>query len=86
MRQVGGFPPMVVRMISVGEDTGTLDNQLARLAEEYRQRLERLIANMSEVIKPVVILFAGGMFILLIVALLLPVYDLVKQAMSAPSF
>lgn len=83
MRQVGGFPPMVVRMIGVGEDTGTLDQQLSRLSDEYSDRLERVIANLSEIIKPVVILLAGGMFILLIVALLLPVYDLVRQAMSA---
>ncbi len=83
MRQVGGFPPMVVRMIAVGEDTGTLDDQLARLSREYGMRLERVISNISEIIKPVVILIAGGMFALLICALLLPVYDLVRQAMSA---
>ena len=84
MRQVGGFPPMLVRMVSVGEDTGTLDRQLSRLSAEYSLRLQRLITNLSEIIKPVVVLLAGGMFILLIVALLLPVYDLVKQAMSGP--
>ncbi len=86
MRQVGGFPPMLVRMVSVGEDTGTLDQQLSRLSAEYSMRLQRLIANIAEIIKPVVVLLAGGMFILLIVALLLPVYDLVKQAMSQPQF
>lgn len=86
MRQVGGFPPMMVRMVSVGEDTGTLDRQLSRLSAEYSMRLQRLIANLSEIIKPVVVLLAGGMFVLLIVALLLPVYDLVKQAMSSPQF
>ncbi|MDG2526197.1 type II secretion system F family protein [Stenotrophomonas sp. HITSZ_GD] len=86
MRQVGGFPPMMVRMVSVGEETGTLDQQLARLSAEYSLRLQRLITNLSEIIKPLVVLLAGGMFILLIVALLLPVYDLVKQAMSTPQF
>jgi type II secretory pathway component PulF len=39
MRQVGGFPPMMRRMISVGEDTGSLDKQLAYLAKEYGTRL-----------------------------------------------
>jgi general secretion pathway protein F/type IV pilus assembly protein PilC len=86
MRQVGGFPPMMVRMVSVGEDTGTLDRQLSRLSAEYSLRLQRLITNLSEIIKPLVVLLAGGMFVLLIVALLLPVYDLVKQAMSSPQF
>ncbi len=85
MRQVGGFPSMMVRMISVGEDTGTLDSQFSRLSEEYSLRLQRLITNLSEIIKPVVVLFGGGMFIFLIVALLLPVYDLVQKAISSPA-
>lgn len=86
MRQVGGFPPMLVRMVSVGEETGTLDQQLSRLSAEYSLRLQRVITNLSEIIKPLVVVLAGGLFILLIVALLLPVYDLVKQAMSSPQF
>lgn len=85
MRQVGGFPSMMVRMISVGEDTGTLDSQFSRLSEEYSLRLQRLITNLSEIIKPVVVLFGGGMFIFLIVALLLPVYDLVQKAITSPA-
>ncbi len=86
MRQVGGFPSMMVRMIGVGEETGTLDSQFARLSDEYSLRLQRLITNLSEVIKPVVVLLAGGMFVFLIVALLLPVYDLVQQAITSPQF
>lgn len=83
MRQVGGFPPMALRMIAVGEETGSLDRQLTHLAQEYRQRLAHLIATLSEVIKPVIILVAGTFFLLLVVALLLPIYDLVRQASTA---
>lgn len=84
MQQVGGFPPMALRMIAVGEETGTLDTQLKHLAQEYRQRLTLLIGTLSEIIKPVVILVAGAFFLLLVVALLLPIYDLVRQASLAP--
>lgn len=84
MQQVGGFPTMVVRMISVGEESGSLDTQLRHLATEYRMRLNTLIANLGEVLKPAMILLAGGMFMFLIVALLLPVYDLVRQSVLAP--
>ncbi|MBR7800858.1 type II secretion system F family protein [Undibacterium fentianense] len=80
MRQVGGFPPMALRMIAVGEETGSLDKQLKQLAQEYRMRLAHLIASLSEIIKPVIILLAGLFFVLMIVALLLPIYDLVRQA------
>jgi type II secretory pathway component PulF len=84
MTQVGGFPPMALRMVAVGEETGTLDTQLKHLAQEYRLRLSQLIGTLSEIIKPVVILVAGAFFLLLVVALLLPIYDLVRQASMAP--
>ncbi|MBC9072728.1 type II secretion system F family protein [Thauera sp. CAU 1555] len=84
MRQVGGFPAMAVRMISVGEETGSLDQQLRHLAAEYRARLDHVVESLAEIIKPAVILFAGGIFLLMVVALLLPVYDLVRQAVTSP--
>lgn len=83
MRQVGGFPSMTVRMIAVGEDSGTLDRQLTYLSDEYSARLKRTVGMLAEVIKPVIVVIAGAVFLLLIVALLLPVYDLVRQTMSA---
>lgn len=82
MRRVGGFPPMAVRMISVGEESGSLDKQLDRLAVEYRKRLDVVVKSLGEIIKPALILLAGGLFIFLIVALLLPIYDLVRQSVS----
>lgn len=84
MRQVGGFPSMALRLIHVGEETGTLDRQLMHLAGEYRARLNNVIASLGEIIKPLIILLAGGLFILLVVSMLLPVYDLVRQAMNGP--
>lgn len=83
MRQVGGFPSMMVRMIAVGEDSGTLDRQLTYLSDEYSARLKRTVGVLAEIIKPVIVVVAGAVFLLLIVALLLPVYDLVRQTMSA---
>jgi len=82
MRRVGGFPAMAVRMISVGEESGSLDKQLDRLAAEYRKRLDVVVNTLSEIIKPALILVAGGLFIFLIVALLLPIYDLVRQSVN----
>ncbi|KWN22011.1 secretion system protein [Burkholderia territorii] len=83
MRQVGGFPAMMMRMISVGEETGTLDRQLNHLSNEYRTRFARVIAMLSEIMQPLVIVLAGGFFIIMIMALLLPVYELVRQTMTA---
>lgn len=82
MRRVGGFPPMAVRMISVGEESGSLDQQLSHLAIDYRKRLEVIVKSLAEILKPLIILVAGGLFLFLIVALLLPVYDLVRQSVN----
>ena len=82
MRRVGGFPAMAVRMISVGEESGSLDKQLDRLAVEYRKRLDVVVRSLAEIIKPALILTAGALFIFLIVALLLPIYDLVRQSVN----
>ncbi len=84
MRMVGGFPAMMVKMIAVGEQSGTLDKQLEYLAHEYSMRLKRVVNTLAEVIKPLVVVIAGGVFLVLIIALLLPVYDLVRQAMARP--
>ena len=82
MRQTGGFPVLVTRMVAVGEESGSLDKQLHHLASEYRNRLNTLVASLGEIIKPAIIIIAGGVFIFLIVALLLPVYDLIRQTVS----
>lgn len=82
MRRVGGFPPLMLRMIAVGEESGSLDRQLTHLASEYRSRLSRVVATLSEIIKPVIVLIAGALLLLFVVALVLPVYDLIGQAMA----
>ena len=82
MRRVGGFPALVVRVIGVGEESGTLDRQLQHLAVDFRRRLERVVASLAEIIKPVIVLLAGALLILFVAALVLPVYDLIGQAMT----
>lgn len=83
MREARVFPGFVIRMISVGEQTGSLDTQLHYLAEDYRRRFDHVVASISEIIKPAVMLLAGALFILMIVALFLPIYDLIRH-MSGP--
>lgn len=82
MRLSGGFPPMVVRMVSVGEESGSLDTQLNYLAREYRNRLDTIIGSLSEIIKPVIVILAGGLLVFMVVALLMPIYDLIRQTMA----
>ncbi|RDI21884.1 general secretion pathway protein F/type IV pilus assembly protein PilC [Pseudacidovorax intermedius] len=82
MRRVGGFPPMMLRIIGVGEESGTLSEQLIYIAGEYRKRLSRVVATLSEILKPLVIFVAGALLAVFVAALVLPVYDLIGQTMS----
>ncbi len=79
LRAAEVFPSFVLRLTSIGEQTGTLDKQLSYLAEEYRKRFEHTVESISEIIQPLVIIFAGLLFILMIVALFLPVYKLIGE-------
>ncbi len=73
----GIFPPYVVRMINIGEMSGTLTEQLDSIAVEYRNKLSILVATIGKSIEPFVLVVAGSMFLIIIAALLLPIYDLV---------
>jgi general secretion pathway protein F/type IV pilus assembly protein PilC len=78
-RNAAIFPAFVVRMINVGEMSGTLTEQLDRISTEYRNKLSVLVATIGKLIEPVVLVVAGGIFAVMIAALLLPIYDLIGR-------
>ena len=78
-KSAGIFPAFVVRMINVGEMSGSLTDQLDYVAREYRQKLSVLVASLGKLLEPVVLIVAGVFFAIIIMALLLPVYDLVSR-------
>ena len=73
------FPSFVVRMINVGEQSGNLEEQLQYVAADYRRRLNDIVERISEIMKPLVILIVGAFFVFIIIALFLPIYDLIGQ-------
>jgi type IV pilus assembly protein PilC len=75
------FPPMVVQMMSVGEDTGALDAMLHKIAEFYDQEVEATTESLTALIEPLMIAFLGGIVGSMIVALYMPIFkifDLIK--------
>lgn len=72
------FPLMVVRLVSIGESSGSLDNQFSFLATHYLKKLDDISDKLGKIIEPVVIGFIGIMFAVIIMGLLLPVYDLIS--------
>ncbi|HUP99740.1 MAG TPA: type II secretion system F family protein [Aeromicrobium sp.] len=75
------FPPMVVQMMAVGEDTGALDTMLHKIAEFYDQEVESTTESLTALIEPLMIAFLGGIVGSMIVALYMPIFkifDLIK--------
>ncbi|HVA61949.1 MAG TPA: type II secretion system F family protein [Mycobacteriales bacterium] len=70
------FPPMVVQMMSVGEDTGALDGMLAKIAEFYDQEVEATTEALTSLIEPVMIAVLGGIIGCMVIALYLPIFNI----------
>ncbi|MGH8273613.1 MAG: type II secretion system inner membrane protein GspF, partial [Gammaproteobacteria bacterium] len=70
------FPPMVIHLIASGEQSGTLDDMLERAAINQERELSGLISGMLAVLEPVMILAMGGVVLFIVIAILLPIFDL----------
>lgn len=77
LRESGVFPPMVVQLISVGEQTGGLAEMLEKIADFYDEEVDAAVAAMTSLIEPVVIVFMGGLIGGMLIAMYLPMFDLV---------
>jgi type IV pilus assembly protein PilC len=76
------FPPMVVQMMSVGEDTGALDEMLHKISEFYDQEVEATTEALTSLIEPLMIAFLGGIVGAMIIAMYMPifkVFDLIQE-------
>jgi type IV pilus assembly protein PilC len=76
------FPPMVVQMISVGEETGALDEMLSKIADFYDEEVDSAVDTMTSVIEPVMIVLMGGIVGGMLVAMYLPMFKLVSVIMG----
>ena len=70
------FPPMVVQMMSVGEDTGALDGMLHKISEFYDQEVESTTESLTALIEPLMIAFLGGIVGSMIIALYMPIFKI----------
>ena len=75
------FPPMVVQMIAVGEDTGQIDEMLDKVSDFYDQEVESTTEALTSLIEPIMIAVLGGIVGSMIIALYMPmfaIFDLIK--------
>ncbi len=78
--QTGLFTPLVLQMISVGEETGAVDELLAETAEHYQSEVEYELKALSDAIEPIVIVIIGAMVTVLALGVFLPLWDLSSAA------
>ena len=70
------FPGMVISMIDVGEETGSLDNMLNKIADTYDEEVDMAVEGMVSVIEPLMIIFMGGAAEIIVIALFLPLIEM----------
>lgn len=76
LTETGVFPPMVVQMIGVGEQTGALDQMLNKIADFYEEEVDVAVAAMTSMIEPLMMVLVGGMVGFLLIAMYLPIFDI----------
>jgi type IV pilus assembly protein PilC len=79
LKQTDVFPPMVVQMISVGEQTGALDTMLSKIADFYEDEVDTAVANLMTLMEPILILFLGTVVGGIVISMYLPIFSLINQ-------
>ena len=78
LKASGVFPPMVVQMINVGEQTGGLDEMLSKIADFYDDEVDAAVGALTSILEPVMIVVMGVVIGGMVVAMYLPMFDLIQ--------
>ena len=79
LKESGVFPPMVVQMIGVGEQTGAMDAMLSKIADFYEEEVDQAVANMLTLMEPIMIVFLGGSVGGIVIAMYMPLFAMISQ-------
>lgn len=73
------FPPMLFQMLSVGEETGKIDEALLKVSSVFEQESEQLVKSLTAAVEPIVMVILGVGVGLLVIAVIMPIYNLTSQ-------
>lgn len=76
LRRGGHFPPMTIHLIASGESSGQLEQMLQRAAENQEQEVQGLVATVLGLFEPLMILSMGGVVLVIVLAILLPIFEM----------
>ena len=74
------FTPLIIQMLTVGEETGNVDSMLSEVADFYDREVDHEVKNLTTAIEPILIVFIGGMVLVLALGVFLPMWDLMSAA------
>jgi type IV pilus assembly protein PilC len=77
------FPPMVVQMIAIGEETGQLDSMLEKVAIFYESEVDAQLESLTSAIEPIMIILLGGVVLFILISLWLPLMGIIDQLSQA---
>lgn len=78
LEETGVFPPMVTQMISIGEETGAMDDMLSRIADFYDNEVEDAVKAMTSLLEPIMMVGIGGMVGSIIIGMYLPMFSVIS--------
>jgi type IV pilus assembly protein PilC len=76
LMETGVFPPMVVQMVGVGEQTGALDAMLSKIADFYEEEVDVAVASLTSLIEPAMMVGIGGTVGVVLIAMYLPIFSI----------
>jgi general secretion pathway protein F len=76
LKRSGHFPPLVTHMISVGEKSGEMEEMLRRIGQIYDGEVDRVITRFTSLLEPVMIVVMGVIVLFIVVAILLPIFEM----------
>jgi len=76
MQQVGVFPTMVIQMAAIGEESGSLDEMLIKVAEAYEEEVNNAVDALSSLLEPLIIVFVGVVVGAMVIAMYLPIFKM----------
>jgi type IV pilus assembly protein PilC len=72
------FPPIVVRMVAIGEESGQLDNLLIKIADDFEDEVDVVVSSLTSILEPALIVFMGLIVGFIVIAMFLPLFTLGK--------
>ncbi|MCE5230047.1 type II secretion system F family protein, partial [bacterium] len=79
LRDSNVFPPMVVRMIDVGERTGALESMLSKIADFYEDQVDAAVSGLTSMIEPLLMVFLGLVIGSIVIAMFMPMFEMFKH-------